>query len=76
MSVLVPCPACKSLCPFDKALNAYRPFCSARCKNVDLGAWASGGYTMPSAPENDDEAVALGEALMQSPLIDVGKPTH
>jgi uncharacterized protein len=76
MTRLVPCPSCKSLCPFDKALNAYRPFCSERCRNIDLGAWASGGYTIPSAPENDDEAIALGEALMQSPMDHTDKPAH
>lgn len=30
--------------------NAYRPFCSARCKNNDLGAWASEGYAVPADP--------------------------
>jgi uncharacterized protein len=30
------------------------PFCSERCRAVDLGKWASGGYVI-SAPLNDPE---------------------
>lgn len=39
----------------------YRPFCSRRCADVDLGKWLTGGYAIPAAaiddenPENDDE---------------------
>lgn len=29
--------------------NRYRPFCSERCKQIDLGAWASGSYAIPGA---------------------------
>ncbi|WP_219925043.1 DNA gyrase inhibitor YacG [Halomonas sp. ND22Bw] len=35
--------------------NAYRPFCSARCKGVDLGAWASEEFRMPAEAPPDDE---------------------
>jgi len=34
--------------------NAYRPFCSARCKNNDFGAWASEGYTVAAESDPDD----------------------
>ena len=27
--------------------NKYRPFCSQRCKLIDLGAWASEAYSVP-----------------------------
>ena len=27
--------------------NRFRPFCSERCKNIDLGAWSSGSYSIP-----------------------------
>ncbi|EHL99157.1 hypothetical protein HMPREF9946_03314 [Acetobacteraceae bacterium AT-5844] len=38
-------------------MAAYRPFCSARCKQVDLGRWLSGDYVIPGqpVPENDEE---------------------
>ena len=28
--------------------NKYRPFCSERCKLIDLGAWASEAYRLPA----------------------------
>ena len=30
--------------------NPFRPFCSERCKLIDLGAWASENYTIPIEP--------------------------
>lgn len=50
----VACPACggKSLYA---STNAYRPFCSERCKNVDLGAWANEDFRLPAdAPPDAD----------------------
>jgi uncharacterized protein len=48
--------------------NAFRPFCSARCKNHDFGAWASGQYALPAQPTNPDEGSDL------SPDADPGLP--
>jgi endogenous inhibitor of DNA gyrase (YacG/DUF329 family) len=28
--------------------NPYRPFCSSRCKLIDLGKWAGGNYKIPT----------------------------
>jgi len=33
----------------------FRPFCSERCKLVDLGAWASGDRAIPGEPAQPDE---------------------
>jgi endogenous inhibitor of DNA gyrase (YacG/DUF329 family) len=47
------CPRCRGqslYAPF----NPYRPFCSARCKNVDLGAWGSEAYRVEEAARPDD----------------------
>jgi endogenous inhibitor of DNA gyrase (YacG/DUF329 family) len=33
--------------------NGWRPFCSERCKMVDLGAWVTEGYRIPGGPEED-----------------------
>lgn len=41
------CPICNR--PTDPA---YRPFCSRRCADVDLGRWLTGGYAIPA--EDDD----------------------
>jgi uncharacterized protein len=35
--------------------NRYRPFCSERCKMIDLGAWATESYRVPVA--EDDESI-------------------
>jgi hypothetical protein len=35
------------------AASPYRPFCSERCKMIDLGAWATESYRVPV--EEDDE---------------------
>ena len=36
------------------AENRYRPFCSERCKMIDLGAWASESYRVP-VEEREEE---------------------
>ena len=53
---LVTCPGCLGESLYDPS-NPYRPFCSARCKNMDLGAWASEGFrvAVDSAPEQPTE---------------------
>ncbi|WP_428032792.1 DNA gyrase inhibitor YacG [Ancylobacter sp.] len=44
-----PCPIC------GKPMTVkYKPFCSARCADVDLHRWLSGAYAIP-VTENDDE---------------------
>lgn len=30
------------------------PFCSPRCKTIDLGRWLGGSYTIPGSPEEAD----------------------
>ena len=45
-----PCPICKKL-----SLAQYRPFCSARCKQIDLNRWLSGGYSVPAIDQDDGD---------------------
>ena len=33
------------------AENRFRPFCSQRCRQIDLGAWAAGDYRVPAVEE-------------------------
>jgi endogenous inhibitor of DNA gyrase (YacG/DUF329 family) len=49
----VRCPACAGLSLYSN-LNPYRPFCSARCKGVDLGAWASEEFKLPDETPPDE----------------------
>ncbi|MGR3639273.1 DNA gyrase inhibitor YacG [Alterinioella nitratireducens] len=44
------CPICKK--PTDPE---YRPFCSRRCADVDLGRWMTGSYAVPSDDPDDIE---------------------
>jgi endogenous inhibitor of DNA gyrase (YacG/DUF329 family) len=50
-----PCPRCGT--PVEWGPQArWRPFCSERCRLVDLGAWASESYRIPAEdPPDDDE---------------------
>ena len=50
----VACPTCSKKVEWTEA-NKYRPFCSERCKQIDLGAWAEEKYTIPGASADDDE---------------------
>jgi len=50
---LVACPQCQALTPYSTE-NKYRPFCSERCKLIDLGQWASEGYRIPEAIKPGD----------------------
>lgn len=36
--------------------NKWRPFCSERCRQIDLGAWASERYRVPAKPGDGPEA--------------------
>ena len=49
----VACPTCQQQAVYSEA-NPWRPFCSARCRGVDLGAWASEQFRVPAeAPPED-----------------------
>ena len=48
----VPCPRCGAQAPYSPE-NRWRPFCSERCRVIDLGAWASEAYRVPVAPDNE-----------------------
>jgi endogenous inhibitor of DNA gyrase (YacG/DUF329 family) len=40
------CPTCRTIVP---AKDEYFPFCSDRCRTIDLGKWASGAYKVSTA---------------------------
>ncbi len=57
------CPICG-----EKAEHAFRPFCSKRCRDVDLARWLSGSYAIaggePEADEDGDEP-AIGNGRLK-----------
>jgi uncharacterized protein len=44
------CPICSS-----ETDPKYRPFCSKRCADLDLGRWLTGAYSIPASDEDDPE---------------------
>ena len=50
---IVDCPTCGVKVEWTEA-NKFRPFCSERCKQIDLGAWAEEKYTIPAVNPSDD----------------------
>ena len=48
------CPSCKKNV---KSTDADFPFCSDRCRTIDLGRWASGAYVIASPVTDADEGI-------------------
>ena len=51
---VVNCPRCRAAVEWIPE-NRHRPFCSERCRMIDLGTWASEGYRVPVAENGNDE---------------------
>lgn len=54
--MLIRCPQCKELTTWKE--NPWRPFCSERCKLIDLGQWATESYRIPqveNGPSNEED---------------------
>ena len=47
------CPTCRSATTWEE--NPWRPFCSERCKLVDLGKWAAEEYRIPGEKVGEDQ---------------------
>lgn len=47
----IKCPQC-GLLTFYSPENKFRPFCSERCRLIDLGQWADGTYRVPLKPQD------------------------
>jgi endogenous inhibitor of DNA gyrase (YacG/DUF329 family) len=50
----VTCPTCGGDSLYATS-NPFRPFCSERCKNIDLGAWANEDFRMPTTGLPEDQ---------------------
>ena len=64
----VACPQCRKKVVWSEK-NAYRPFCSDRCRLLDLGAWADGTHRIAGEPAMDeteiDEMILRAERGLQ-----------
>jgi len=47
------CPICNAA-----TVHRFRPFCSQRCADVDLGRWVKGSYRVPTEEAPEGEAPA------------------
>ena len=59
MATIVPCPTCGKPVPWTPE-SEFRPFCSKRCRLIDLGEWLNEGHVIPeridgALPEGDRE---------------------
>lgn len=50
----IECPTCHKKNTWNKK-NDFRPFCSERCKLIDLGEWADEKHRIPGEPAATDE---------------------
>lgn len=53
----VNCPTCRK--KFNYFESEFRPFCSERCRLIDLGQWLSESYTVPAEKLTPDEIETL-----------------
>jgi hypothetical protein len=58
----VQCPGCGGQSLYAPS-NPYRPFCSERCKKMDLGAWASESFRVPAETPPDEQS--FGDPKLQ-----------
>lgn len=59
--ISVNCPVCKK--KFSYYSSEFRPFCSERCRLIDLGQWLDESYTVPVQKLSEDEALTLEHLL-------------
>ncbi|MBW8189546.1 DNA gyrase inhibitor YacG [Neiella marina] len=60
----VSCPTCQAQVEWSTA-NQYRPFCSERCKLIDLGEWADESHRIAGEPDRQQIENMSDEELME-----------
>ncbi len=53
------CPICRQ----ELTDMKYKPFCSKRCADIDLGNWFNGAYAIPVEEMDEEDIRELNEAL-------------
>lgn len=71
------CPTCKL--EFEIETSPAKPFCSKRCKTIDLGRWLDGSFALESSPEIDPDEVPednwAGDRIIDAENMDA-EATH
>ena len=59
-TLINPCPTCQTSLEWTTA-NKHRPFCSERCKLIDLGDWANETRTIPSESRPQEDTIEIDQ---------------
>lgn len=57
----VTCPTCKK--KFEYYSSTFRPFCSEKCRLIDLGHWLTESYTVPVQKLSEEEQETIEHLL-------------
>jgi endogenous inhibitor of DNA gyrase (YacG/DUF329 family) len=60
MATIVSCPRCGTSVVWGPE-SPWRPFCSKRCRLIDLGEWLDEHHRIPGSPEDPDEDAPIRE---------------
>ena len=71
----VNCPTCSKKVRWETA-SEFRPFCSERCQQIDLGAWASEAYAIPAEVKDEWELADQHAQLEEALLAQLKDPKH
>jgi endogenous inhibitor of DNA gyrase (YacG/DUF329 family) len=63
---VVKCPTCNRDLVWNEQAK-FRPFCSERCKTIDLGTWASGGYSIAGSATATDTTPDIAAGALKTP---------
>jgi endogenous inhibitor of DNA gyrase (YacG/DUF329 family) len=59
--IAVKCPTCNL--EFNYYSSDFRPFCSERCRLIDLGQWLNESYSVPVTKLTEEELQQLEESI-------------
>ena len=66
MPLTVQCPTCQKQVEWNTE-SKFKPFCSERCKLIDLGDWASEKHAIPVSPDLDIANIDLDDIGYDEP---------
>jgi len=61
MAAIIKCPTCRRDVEWSPA-SQYRPFCSDRCRLIDLGAWLTEQHKIPDEPGTAEDQLLSDSA--------------
>lgn len=70
----VSCPICKT--KFEYFTSEFRPFCSEKCRLIDLGQWLSESYTVPVQKLSEEESQTLENLINEKEDNGEGDSTY